>query len=323
MSNTGYTFAVARIRAMETGLFSGAVIDQLMSAKTYEEALRFLSEKGWGDGSPSQNVDAMLSEERAKIWQTVEDLRVPMETFDVLSLPNVFHNLKTAIKEAYLGVQHDDFFYANTAPSREELREIIKNKDYGRLPGSMEEAAKEAFETLLHTRDGQLCDMIIDRACLNAVRRAGEEAADEVIRTYAEITVAVADIKIAVRCQKTQKPYDFILRALAPCKGMQAEALAKAATADMDTLCEYFTSSGYGEAAEAIKVSPSAFECWCDNYMIEMLQPQKYEAFSVGPLVAYIIARENEIKTVGIILSGKRNSLADENIRERIREMYV
>lgn len=323
MSNTGYTFAVARIRAMEVTLFSRTVIDQLMACKTYEESLRFLGEKGWGDGNPVQNVDAMLSEERAKIWQTVEDLQVPMDTFDVLSYPNAFHNLKTAIKEAYLGEQYDAFFYDNTVPSKEELREIIKNKDYQRLPKSMENAAREAFETLLHTRDGQLCDMIIDRACLEAIREAGETAADEVIRTYAEITVAVADIKIAVRCQKTKKPFDFILRALAPCKGMQSEALARAATTGMDALCDYFAVSGYTEAAEAIKVSPSAFECWCDNYMIEMLQPQKYEAFSVGPLVAYIIARENEIKTVGIILSGKRNSLSDEYIRERIREMYV
>jgi V/A-type H+-transporting ATPase subunit C len=308
---------------MEVSLFSGAVIDQLMACKTYEEALRFLGEKGWGDGSSTQNVDEMLSEERAKIWQTVEDLQVPMDTFDVLSYPNAFHNLKTAIKEAFLGEEYDAFFYENTIPSKEELREIIKAKDYARLPKSMEAAAQEAFETILHTRDGQLCDMIIDRACLEAITKAGEEAADEVIRTYAEITVAVADIKMAVRCQKTKKTYDFVLRALAPCKGMQTEALAKAATTSFEALCEYFAISGYGEAAEAMKISPSAFECWCDNYLIQMLQPQKYEAFSVGPLVAYIIARENEIKTVGIILSGKRNELSEEFIRERIREMYV
>jgi V/A-type H+-transporting ATPase subunit C len=231
--------------------------------------------------------------------------------------------LKTAIKEAFLGEEYDAFFYENTIPSKEELREIIKAKDYARLPKSMEAAAQEAFETILHTRDGQLCDMIIDRACLEAITKAGEEAADEVIRTYAEITVAVADIKMAVRCQKTKKTYDFVLRALAPCKGMQTEALAKAATTSFEALCEYFAISGYGEAAEAMKISPSAFECWCDNYLIQMLQPQKYEAFSVGPLVAYIIARENEIKTVGIILSGKRNELSEEFIRERIREMYV
>lgn len=57
--------------------------------------------------------------------------------------------------------------------------------------------------------------------------------------------------------------------------------------------------------------------------MIRTIQPQKYNPFSVGPLVAYVLARENEIKTVRIILSGKQNGLPEESIRERVREMYV
>ena len=40
MSNTNYTFAVARIRALEVSLFSKSVIDQLMACKTYEECMR-------------------------------------------------------------------------------------------------------------------------------------------------------------------------------------------------------------------------------------------------------------------------------------------
>ncbi len=322
MSNTNYTFAVARIRAMEVSLFTKSVIDQLMACKSYEECVRFLEDKGWGNGESRADADQMLSVERAKIWETVEELGVPMDTFEVLSYPNVFHNLKTAIKEAVSGQQRDDFYFENTHPSREELREIVKLKDFGSLPKSMEGAARDAYETLTHSGDGQLCDVIIDKACLEAVLKAGEEA-DEVIRTYAQITVAVANIKIAVRCQKTGKSMDFMLRALTSCQGMQTEALAKAALGGFDSLCAYLETSGYGKAAEALKISPSAFERWCDNYLIEMLQPQKYESFHVGPVVAYIIARENEIKTVGIILSGKRNGLPETFITERIREMYV
>ena len=52
-------------------------------------------------------------------------------------------------------------------------------------------------------------------------------------------------------------------------------------------------------------------------------KPQKYETFSVGPLLAYLVARENEIKTVRIILTGKQNGFPEEAIRERVREMYV
>ena len=56
MSNTKYTYAVARIRALEVSLFSNAVIEQLLACRTAEEALRFVMEKGWGD--PAGEADA-------------------------------------------------------------------------------------------------------------------------------------------------------------------------------------------------------------------------------------------------------------------------
>ena len=75
--------------------------------------------------------------------------------------------------------------------------------------------------------------------------------------------------------------------------------------------------------SDKLRKSPSAFERWCDNRMIESLKSQKYETFSVGPLLAYLVARETEIRTVRIILTGKQNGFSDDAIRERIREMYV
>ena len=74
---------------------------------------------------------------------------------------------------------------------------------------------------------------------------------------------------------------------------------------------------------EQLKLSYSAFEKWCDNHMIEAIKPQKTNPFSIGPLVGYVLGRENEIKTVRIILTCKQNGLGDDAIRERVREMYV
>ena len=91
----------------------------------------------------------------------------------------------------------------------------------------------------------------------------------------------------------------------------------------MDAIRDYLAGTAYAEGAQALEESASAFERWCDNRMIETMKPQKYQTFSVGPLAAYIIARENEIKTVRIILTGKQNDFPEEAIRERIREMYV
>ncbi|HJB01659.1 MAG TPA: V-type ATPase subunit [Candidatus Mediterraneibacter merdavium] len=323
MGNTKYTYAVARIRALEVSLFSDAVIEQLLACKTAEQALQLVMEKGWGDVSVSGGMDAVLKREEEKTWEVIRDVAPDMSVFDVLSYPKLYHNLKAAIKEVCTETQNPGIFYDDCQIPGREMLQIIESREFSRLPGNMSRVAEEAFETLLHTRDGQLCDIMVDKAALEAIYEAGRRSGEPIIEDYADTTVAIADIKIAVRSQKTGKSADFMRSAMAECTGVNVEQLIRAALAGADEIAQYLEGTSYAGGAEALRESPSAFERWCDNRMIETLKPQKYETFSVGPLLGYLIARENEIKTVRIILTGKQNGFPDDAIRERIREMYV
>ena len=104
---------------------------------------------------------------------------------------------------------------------------------------------------------------------------------------------------------------------------LDKERLIHAAVSGMDQIMSYLAETKYGDGALALAESASAFERWCDNQIMETIRPQLYNSFSLGPLVAYVLARENEIKTVRIILTGKRSGIPEEFIRERAREMYV
>ena len=59
MSDTKYTYAVARIRALEVSLFSSSTIEQLIACKDHESCLRFLTEHGWGGVDVPLNADAI------------------------------------------------------------------------------------------------------------------------------------------------------------------------------------------------------------------------------------------------------------------------
>ena len=90
-----------------------------------------------------------------------------------------------------------------------------------------------------------------------------------------------------------------------------------------ETLAAFLAGTPYAETAKALEESFSAFERRCDNLLIEEIRPQKYNPFTISPLAAYVLARENEVKCVRVILSGKRNGLPEESIREKVRETYV
>ncbi len=323
MAKPDYIYAVARIRAKELLCFGSPAMEQLMACKTYEECLRMLNEKGWGDGSAGQTPESLLDGERNKTWEQLRELVEDMSVFDVFLYANDYHNLKAAIKENYAPSHGADIYSSNGTIDPAVFRQAADEHDFSVLPAGMRDAAEEAMSVLRETGDGQLCDIIIDKAALNAILQAGKASGDPLLAFYAEHTVATANIKTAVRCQKTGKSLDFIQRALAECDTLDVSLLAQTAVESFEAMIEYLGRTCYSGAAEALTQSASAFERWCDNRLIEKIRPQKYETSTIGPLAAWLLARENEIKTVRILLSGKRNGLSDDAIRERLREMYV
>ena len=110
---------------------------------------------------------------------------------------------------------------------------------------------------------------------------------------------------------------------MASCDSLDKDRLADAAAEGEEAVAKYLDTTEYHEGAAVMKESLSAFERWCDNLLIRRIRPQLYNAFGLGPLAAYVLARESEIKSVRIVLSGKKNQLPEQSIRERVRETYV
>lgn len=322
MPEKQYIYAVARIRSKELQLLDDQFINQLMAAPGYNECLKLLLDKGWAKEGITE-LEQMLKHEQEETWDFISDLVEDMSVFDVLLLPKDYHNLKAAIKMVYTGSEDENIFLNHGSIDAGTILEAVKSQDFTLLPEHMRSAAGEAYRVLTETGDGQLCDLIIDKAALEAIYSAGKEQSDEVLKLFAEMKTASANIKIAVRAQRTGKSLEWIQRALAPCDTLDVEILARAAVSGFDEICEYLMQTEYAEGVDELKRSLSHFERWCDDRLIQRIQPQKYNPFTLGPLAAYLLARDNEIKTVRIILLGKLNEISEEAIRERLRIMYV
>ena len=318
-----FTYAVARIRYRENKLLSDADLNALLSAKDADAVMRLLRDKGWGDSAGGNDPDQLLKCESEKVWDFINEIVPEKAAFDFLLVPNDFHNLKVAVKAITRDMKPDDMFIKNATADPYEIYDAVQKREYERLPEFLIETAKEAMSVLLQTSDGQLCDIIIDRACMEYVGRLGRENKEEIIRLYCELFVASANIKIAIRSAHTNKRQDFILRSMAPCETLDVDRLAAAAALSYEDALKYLETTRYSSAIPAIRNSMSAFEKWCDDTVTEAMKPQKWEPFTIGPVVAYLIARENEIKAVRMILSAKLNGLSDGVIKERLRMMYV
>lgn len=322
MSDKQYIYSVARIRSKELDLLDESFINQLLSCKDYEACLRLLTEKGWGS-TGEESADELLDIEMGKTWSLMEELSEDLSVFDTLLYQNDFHNLKAAIKQVYMNSNVPEIYINRGTVPSDFILAAVREHDFAKLPEYLRKCAEEAYEIQLHTGNSQLCDVIIDKACLEAVNIKAKHTGLEIFTEYAEHKAAAACIKIAVRGIKTRKGREFLERAIPECESLDRERLIKAAESGENELYGYLETTAYAGVVSEIKKSPSAFEKWFDNLLISKIKPQKHNPFTTAPLAAYVLARENEIRNVRIILSGKRNGLSDASVRERMREMYV
>ncbi len=323
MRQTDFTYAVARVRYKETKLLTDNDLDTMLRCHDADAVLRFLKDRGWGDSSEDETVDELLDKELERTWEFAFESVDDHEALNFLLIPNDFHNAKVAVKCITRDIEPEGIMLRQAVFAPDTLYESVRLHDYDRLPDYLRGCVREALHTLLQTSDGQLCDVIIDRACLMTVYQLGRESGVDIIERYCELYVASSDIKIAVRSAKTGKSADFLRRALAPCDTLNIDKLITAATAGVDEVIDYLRETVYRTATDALSVSLSAFEKWCDDTITDALRPQKWEPFSIGPIVAYILARENELKAARMILLSKLNALDDDIIKERLRSMYV
>ncbi|MBA7667994.1 hypothetical protein ES703_76097 [subsurface metagenome] len=64
-------------------------------------------------------------------------------------------------------------------------------------------------------------------------------------------------------------------------------------------------------------------ELSCDNFLLEYVKKTKLVTAGLEVLIAYLIAKENEIKLLRSILTGKINEIPVQMIRERMRETFI
>lgn len=324
MADKACRFAVARTKALEVSLFSDQDIADLLSTKDFDSAIGFLLEKGWGNSESGQDMEKILKAETDKTWEEIHSMSMDMSLFAPLSYQRLYHNLNAAIKDVVTDSGLSDLiYYDDVEIPGNEMKRIIEDKDFYALPEHMRKVAQEALEVMLHTGDGQLCDSIVDRGALEAMERAAKDTNNNFLIDYAASIVSVADIRIALRAAKSGRTKEFLERAIAPTSSLNANRLKAAAVSGVDAVMEFLRSDGFAEAADAVEESNSAFERWCDNRIIATIKSQKYVSETPGPVIAYLLARENEIKTVRIILTCKLNFVPEEQIKERVRDMYV
>ena len=109
IKDTDYLAISARIKAMENGLLTRERMEQVLDARTDEEAVKLLQESGYSDlhATDPEALDKVLSATREAILEDLADSAPDPRYIDVFKLKYDYHNVKALLKSRFAGVKEE------------------------------------------------------------------------------------------------------------------------------------------------------------------------------------------------------------------------
>lgn len=323
MEKTDYAYAVTAVRVRETRLLTAADLQRLTELNSVGAVTESLRARGWQIPAGSTDIASVLRTELIGTWNFLREIAPDISILYALILRKDYHNLKAAIKSSLAGIDIDTYFLSPGTVPQDLIRDAVKERDYSALPAPMRAAGEDAYDVLVRTGDGQLADIILDRAALNDILATARSSGNPLLIRLQELFCTAADIKTAFRASRMHKTAEFLERAVSSVGKPDREKLIEAAAAGETTLLTWLRQTEYAEGAGLLAKSPAAFEKWCDDRAVAMTEDVKYMFFGPEPLIAFYLAKEAEIKNLRILMTALENDLPFDQIRERMRRMYA
>ena len=324
---TDFLSISARVRVMETRLLTAERMERMIEAKDAAEAAKVLGECGYPDLSevtPSA-VEDMLADAQGALF---EDLgkAVDPALMDVFRCKYDYHNAKTLVKAAALGLDQDRLLLRGGRYGPEKLAEDFRREDLRACTSVFQEAVTHARELLGSSGDPQQADFVLDRAYYAELAALAGESGSAFLQGYVQLSIDGANLRAAVRAARLDKGPDFLRLVLVKGGTVSPEDIAVTPGPDLARL---FHSSPLAQAAEAGAAlavpgggALTDFERLCDDTLMAYMVKARMIPFGEQPVVAYLYAREAEATAIRIILTGRMAGIDGATIRQRLRRAY-
>lgn len=330
IKDTDYLVISARVKAMETGLLSRERMEQILEAKSDEEAAKILQECGYPelDAADPEAMDAALSAAREETLSDVMDGAPEPRYIELFKLKYDYHNVKALLKAEAMGTSADRMLMDMGRVPAAVLKEAVRTGEPDELPPMLASAVAEAREILDTTRDPQLSDIALDRWTYADMAALAEDTNSDFLRGYVAVQIDAANLRALVRTVRMGKSPEFLRGVLIEGGEIPTDGILTLSANHGSGMSEVYGPTRFAAAAEAgaeaLRGGPlTKFEKLCDDAVGDYLAGAQYVPFGEAPLVGYLAARETEYTNLRILLMGRGAGLPADVIRSRLRAGYV
>ena len=292
-----FTQALSRIWVLETRLLDKSKVERMLEANSADEVLKILGETEYanimGNVKRAADYEEVLSTELKRVYKLVYELCLVKEIVDLMSIKYKYHNIKVLLK------------------------------------GNVEKAVLEVIADFEVNKDPQNIDIIVDKYMFKELveikKFLNYKFTDKLVNAIIDAT----NVRTLLRIKKQGKGREFASEVLVSGGSISKDTLVAIINETPENIISKLSTSAYSdlikEGVESYIATNSAnlLEKLSDNYIMDLMKSGKLVTFGPERILSYIYAKETEIKIIRIIMVGKLNNIAEEVIRERLRDIYV
>lgn len=327
-----YQYPCAVIRGNELTLLGTADLHKVVEAGSVQTAMNMLHDFGYGDGKEMANPRAFedaLKAEQERVESLILSVVPEKEELEFLLFAADYHNAKVILKAEAQEIEPDAYFVRGGRIAGSEMAVMVKERNFMFMPVKLRDAILETFEAYAKSKDPQEIDILLDKACYSEMLAEALAGGNDFIIGYVKLLMDILNVQSFVRVKQVGKDEAFLENIFLEGGNIDLGTLKELYGESYQQIGEKLDLYGFGEvmsrgAAEAAAGGSFALmEKLCDDLKIKYVQRAKYITAGVEPIAAFYVAKEIELKNLRMVLTGKLVGIAEETLKERLRETYV
>lgn len=330
-----YIRQTALVRMYEMQMLTRAALLDMANAESLEAAASFLSATEYampGAGRNFVEVEDVLRTRRQAVRQLFADLMLDKSLVEPFRTRDDFANIRLALRrtltEKPLGVDYSND--GNFPP--EQFEKVFEQENYSAasgLPDYLQQAIEQAVLAYYQNKDIRQIDYAVDKVQAEYNLKRARQLKSIFLLGFLRIQIDLTNIRTMLRLKFTefeQGPRFAGTERNVFLEGgyIDLERLQRGLELGYESLGPLFFVTPYYEVVESganYLVANKSFlrlEQRCDEHLLGFLKTTIQIVTGPQPIIAYFLMKENEIRTVRLILTAKKNFLDPHLILDRL-----
>jgi V/A-type H+-transporting ATPase subunit C len=333
MDDFRYTYAVARIHALDATLLDKAFASRMIAAEP-DEILRMLGETVYGENlatveNPWQ-VERALIRELGKTYDLLEKICPDKELIRLFRARYDFHNLKAMLKSRITEIAHADSVVDLGTCNIGELSAAVRENDYRSIPEHLRDAALKAQTEYDNVRRLESISYSCDRSMWEFMMTKARKQRNKIVTNLFREYINLTNIKTFFRTGEAGDDVKAFERYFIPGGSYTIDFFLHLMDEKLGLFLDHLTKTHYERpvVSEGLMTWPEEKSFWrlevaCDNFILQQFHEMRMKLFSIAPLIYFLLRKIAETRLIRAIMRCKSVGMGRTEIEERLRYLYV